>query len=162
MRVVLLLLACAVACRRAPSYDRSTPEKTLASFFKALEAKRIPEDLDRLVIVDAGEEAAWKARCQRHGCTGGSFRIVQRPPSSDYEVTLVVDYRITGRDGALVMRGQHSPIQLLREPEGWRITQFGKVRRQVTGPASAPPVGDAGAETAAPSADGGAAGVDPP
>ncbi|HUS69091.1 MAG TPA: hypothetical protein VMZ28_31355 [Kofleriaceae bacterium] len=150
---LLLAAALATACRKAPSYDRSTPEKTLASFFKALEAKRIPEDLDRLVIVDAGEEAAWKARCQPHGCTGGSFRVVERPPSGEYEATLVGDYRITGRDDALVMRGQHSPVQLLREPEGWRITQFGKVRRQVSGPKSAP-AGDAGA---APSADGGAA-----
>src|SRR5688572_19644977 len=108
MRAVPLLFAAALAvgCKRPPSYDRSTPEKTLASFFKALEARRIPEDLDRLVVVDAGEEAAWKARCQPHGCTGGSFRIVAKPPSGDYEATLVVDYRITGRDGALVMRGQ--------------------------------------------------------
>lgn len=155
---LLLAAMLAASCKRAPSYDRSTPEKTLASFFKALQAKRIPEDLDRLVIVDAGEEAAWRSRCQPHGCTGGSFRIVERPPSTDYEVTLVTDYRITGRDGALVMRGQHSPIQLLREPEGWRITQFGKVRRERSGPTPAP-AGDAGAATPA---DGGAAVADPP
>ena len=157
MRAPLLLaaaLAAGAGCRRAPSYDRSTPEKTLASFFKALEAERIPEDLDRLVIVDAGEAAAWKARCERNGCTGGSFRIVSKPPSTDYEATLVVDYRITGRDDALVMRGQHSPIELLREPEGWRITQFGKVQRRTQGPKPAAPApgDDAGA---APAADAG-------
>jgi hypothetical protein len=157
MRAVPVLLAAALAagCRKAPSYDRSTPEKTVASFFKALDADRIPEDLDRLVIVDDRGEAAWKGRCAPNGCTGGSFSIVRREPGTDYEATLVVDYLITGRKGAVVMRGHQSPIQLLREPEGWRITQFGKVRRHVT-------PGTPSADGGAPPADGGAAAVDPP
>lgn len=142
MRASTLLtagLVLAAGCKKAPSYDRSTPEKTVASFFQALSAKRIPEDLDRLMIMDGPVETVWKARCEPNGCTGGSYRIVERGPGSDYEATLVIDYRITGKRDAVVMRGQRSPVQLLREPDGWRIAEFGKVTRHVSQPATTAP-----------------------
>jgi hypothetical protein len=134
-----VVLASTTGCKKSPSYDRSTPDKTLASFFKALADERIPEDLDRLVIAEGAEATVWKVRCEAYGCTGGSYRIVERGPASDYEATLLIDYRITGERGAVVMQGQRSPVQLLREPDGWRITQLGKTTRHVSHPA-APPV----------------------
>ena len=154
---LLVLAALAVGCKKRPSYDRSTPEKALASFFKALDADRIPEDLPLLVILERADAASWKARCESQGCSGGDYRVVKAGPATEYEATLVVDYRITGKNDALVMRGHQSPVQFLREPDGWRISQFGKTTRHRSGP-SAVPAGDAGPAAT----DGGAATADPP
>jgi len=155
----LVLAACAAAvlaggCKKRRSYDRSTPEKALASFFDALEAGRIPDDLDRLIAVET-ERAAWRMRCKTRGCEGGTFKVLERE-TSDYEATLIIDYQVTGSHDAVVMSGDRSPVLLMRDQGGWRIAQFG---RQTGLPArDAGAAGDGGRAGGAPGDAGGAPG----
>ena len=149
----LVLAACAAAvlaggCKRR-TYDRSTPDRALASFFQALGKGDIPDQLELLVATET-ERAAWRMRCRSRGCKGGTYKVLERE-TSDYEATFLVDYEVTGHEGDRVMRGDASPILLIRERDGWRIAQFG---RKVGGAAA--PAEDAGA----PAEDAGAAGLD--
>ena len=155
----LVLAACAAAvlaggCKRR-TYDRSTPDAALASFFRALDKGDIPDQLELLVATET-ERAAWRLRCRTRGCKGGTYKVLERE-TSDYEATFLVDYEVTGREGERVMRGEASPVLLIRERDGWRITQFG---RKVGGAAKAvPPGGEAAVPAGVEDAGAGAVGV---
>jgi len=122
-----LALGLAVAlcgCKKKPSYDVSSPEATLASFGKAVDAGRIPQDLATF-ISNPREVAAWKLRCRTRGCSGAKFKSVKVDRIADYTATLIADYKIKGNGGAIVMRGKGSRIQFAREEGRWYIEQFG-------------------------------------
>lgn len=127
------------ACKRSPSYSRSSPSATLDSFFKALEAGDLPEHLDSFVI--SGPEAArWRLRCGGVGCKGGHYRIVARGEQTEFRAVLYVDYSVEGNGGGRVMHGERSPIQFEREGDTWYIVQFG---RQIQATRHPPPPDDA-------------------
>ncbi len=127
LRLCLALsLALAVAgCKKKPSYDLSSPEATLASFEKAIDSGRMPEDLATFVS-NPREVAAWKLRCRTRGCTEASFKVIKRDKVADYSAILLVNYHVEGKDGGTVIRGKSSPIQFAREENRWYIEQFGK------------------------------------
>jgi hypothetical protein len=127
LRLCLALsLALAVGgCKKKPSYDLGSPEATLASFEKALDSGRIPEDLATFVS-SPREVAAWKLRCRTRGCVAGTFKIVKQEHVADYTAVLLADYRVEGKDGGIVMRGKSSPIHFAREEGRWYIEQFGE------------------------------------
>jgi hypothetical protein len=125
----LVLVVCAAAviaggCKRRRSYDQSTPEQALTSFFEALRRGRIPADLEQLVATEE-ERTSWRLRCESRGCKDGSFQVLERE-TSDYEATLVIDYEVTGNEGHQVMSGVSSPIQLTRDQRRWSIARFGR------------------------------------
>ena len=142
VRVVVLGLGLALcACgKRAPSYDRDTPEATVREFFRALNARRIPEDLDRFFI-DDNEIAAWRLRCEHRGCAAGVLEKLRVVEQFDYRAVIEIDYSVRGEHGAPVMKGTASPVQLTREGGRWYIVQMGK---RITVPTHAAPAQDAG------------------
>lgn len=129
MRVfAALLLGALVAsggCKKRRTYDRSTPEATVRSFFAALDEGHIPDDLP-LFVADTTEIASWRMRCKNRGCERGELTVRQQLEHTDYTAVLVVDYSVFGTRGARVMRGEESPIRLQREGDAWRIVQFGR------------------------------------
>jgi len=135
MRRTLLLLmlgalANATACKRRPSYDQSTPEAALESFAAAINAARIPDDIEQLVS-DPREIASWKLRCKAYGCRRAKLEVKGRGETSDYAAILYVDYAVEGSGGEWVIRGKRSPIHFARKRGRWFIEQFGE---QITTP----------------------------
>ena len=137
-------LVCICGCKKKPTYDLSSPEATLASFEKALDQERIPEDISTFVN-NPREIASWKLRCRTRGCSSGTFEVLKRERVADYTAVLIVDYTVQGKGGSTVMRGQQSPIRFAREESRWLIEQFGK---QIKAPAKRRSA--AGARDAAP------------
>ena len=120
-------------CKAAPSYDQSTPEAALESFFKALNESRLPQDLPKLV----GEQEVkiWRMRCNSPGCAGGNFKIVARGDGNDVRRVLYVDYVITAENGVHIMTGNKSPLSFEKLGKSWIIVGFG---RQLTAPPPKP------------------------
>ncbi len=131
--VVLVLLA---GCHRAPSYPAETPEKALASFAKAIDAGRIPEDLDRLVSGEL-ERRTWKLRCHTVGCKKASFHVVGTRDRSEYQAVLWVDVEVEGRGGDRALAAKHIAIAFERDGSRWFIDRIGDVPEP-------PPPADAG------------------
>jgi hypothetical protein len=129
-RAVALALALAAAlpgCGKAKRYDRSTPEKTVASFFQALRDGRIPDDLEQF-FADEHEVAVWRLRCESRGCKGGNLGTVTVEERYDYRAILRVRYEVLDHRGVIVMRGDDAPVTLTREGKNWQIHQFGERR----------------------------------
>jgi len=141
------LLLCICGCKKKPTYDLSSPEATLASFEKALDQERIPEDIS-IFVSSPREIASWKLRCRTRGCSGGTFKVLKRDRMADYTAVLIADYTVQGKGGSTVMRGQRSPIQFAREDSSWLIEQFGK---QIKAPARRRPAASARDAAPAPS-----------
>jgi hypothetical protein len=112
-------------CKKRQSYDRSSPQSTVAAFFTALDKGRIPDDLEDF-IAEPQELSLWQFRCKQKGCTGGDFKILEVTEMSGYRATLIVDYTVFGDRDAVIMRGQRSPLQLERQGDQWLLVQFGK------------------------------------
>lgn len=145
-RKALAVCACLAAiagCKHTHHYDRSTPQKTLASFFDALRRGRIPADLDTFVNTPS-ELSLWRARCKSRGCSGGLFKVVDRKVGT-FKAVLTVDYKVTGKHRMTVMHGKRAPITLVNQGSGWRIVQFGKRVSIPTGPPPAGPRDGGGA-----------------
>jgi hypothetical protein len=123
--VAVSLLLAAPACKRRASHDRSSPEATLAAFFTTLNAGGLPADLEMFVIED-GELASWRLRCQSPGCKSGAYRIVSPGDRDEWKAVLYVDYAVDGEDGVRAIKGERSPISFEREGQTWYITQFGR------------------------------------
>ena len=139
--LVLGLALASGGCKRRPSYDLSSPEATLASFERALDEGRIPEDL-HVFMSSPRELASWKLRCRTRGCTGASFTSVKRTRMADYTAVLRIDYHVRGKGGATVMRGRDSPVHFAREENRWLIEQIGEY---IVAPRPPAPARDAGA-----------------
>lgn len=146
-RVIPALAAAALAAvlglgacgKKAPSYDRKTPENAVRSFFKALDDGRIPQDIERF-FVDEHEVAVWKLRCKHRGCTGGKVYEVTVEEKFDYRATLRIKYEVLGTNRSRIMHGDAAQLTLTREGRNWYIQRFGK-RRAIP---SQPPRVDAG------------------
>lgn len=144
MRVFLVVICAAAmslaSCKKKPNYNRSTPDATLASFFKALNGGQLPGALDQFTLDP--EKRAWQLRCQTSGCKKGSYQIFE-PDSerSDYQATLIVDYEVYGHGEGRIMHGQRSPVRLVREGDRWFIVRFGEHRS-----GAAPAARDAGSD----------------
>jgi hypothetical protein len=140
--VAFVVAIVAGGCKKSKSYDRSTPEKALESFFSALNAGEIPDRLG--LFVSESENEAWQMRCESRGCNSGKFTIVDRHDDSDSNVTLFVDYQVMSKRGR-VMKGDKSPIDLIRVGDAWQIDKFG--RQAAAPPAPQPqPASDGGAQ----------------
>ncbi len=124
--VVLAAPALDGGCKRSLDYDQSTPDKALESFFKALDKKRFPADLGTFIAEDV-ELNEWRFRCKKRRCAGGSYKILDREVHP-VRATLYVEYAITDRSGGKIMRGQRSPIIMIKERDKWMFLQFGKRR----------------------------------
>lgn len=146
------LLTAAPGCKKkAPSYDRKSPEKTLTSFAKALEKGRIPADLE-MFFVSPYDISSWKMRCKTRGCTKLTFKVVGKKSEDSYSATYLVDFTVLGTGNARVMQAKAAPIKFVYQDGSWYIEQMG-VFKQI--PQGGPAGGDAGA--AAPPKDAAAA-----
>ncbi len=126
MRIALLtlvLLAC--GCKHTSPTDLSSPENTLKSFFKAIEESRIPNELNAFVL-DVKERRAFKTRCEMRGCKKGSFEIVKVEKMGESSAILVLNYKVVGNKGRIVMQGKNSPVSFERIGSNWGVTQFGR------------------------------------
>ncbi|MBL4634537.1 MAG: hypothetical protein JKY56_11730, partial [Kofleriaceae bacterium] len=114
MRIALLtlvLLAC--GCKHTSPTDLSSPENTLKSFFKAIEESRIPSELNAFVL-DVKERRAFQKRCEMRGCNKGSFEIVKVEKMGESSAILVLNYKVIGNKGRIVMQGRNSPVSFER------------------------------------------------
>lgn len=126
--LILVLVAAAVAltgCKKKRTYDRSSPEATLASFFDAINNKRIPADLEQF-IAEPKELHLWRFRCKDQRCRSGTFRITNVGERTEYSVLLYVDFVVHGKDGGSTTRGQRSPIALEKRGARWFIKRVGR------------------------------------
>ena len=127
-RHTLMVIAIALqlaACKRATSYDQSTPEATLQSFARAVNDKRIPADLRRFVA-NPHEISTWQLRCRTAGgCVKASFQIIGSGVAAADREVRYVDYFVVGGDGSTLIRGQRSPIYFEPAGDRWLIKQFG-------------------------------------
>ena len=139
-RVLLGLVAlalCAPACsKQATTADRSTPEATVRSFFAALDAGRIPAELESFVI-DERERAGWKLRCELDGCASGHLERLQPVEALAWRAVLRLTYDVRSRDGIVIMSGRDAPVTLERDGAVWKIREFGPVTRLRIGPRDA-------------------------
>ncbi len=126
MRIALLtlvLLAC--GCKHTSPTDLSSPENTLKSFFKAIEESRIPNELNAFIL-DVKERRAFKKRCEMRGCKKGSFEIVKVEKMGESNAILVLNYKVIGNKGRIVMQGKNSPVSFERVGSNWGVTRFGR------------------------------------
>lgn len=113
------------ACKKTSPTDLSTPEKTLESFFNAVNESRIPDEAVDFVIDDA-ERTSWKLRCETRGCKKSVYKILEIKEVGERGATLIVDYQVYGKKNQIVMRGKASSIRFERHNSKWGIVQFGE------------------------------------
>lgn len=154
--LAVVATAAIASCGRRGEYDRSSPEATVRSLFRALAAGRIPADVG-LLFADDREVARWTLWCEHHGCAGGTISRLRTEQRTGSTAVLRIDYEIYGRGKTLASRGTDAPVTLVRDGDAWRIVQFGErivVRTDEPGTRPRPREADA-----APPRDGGGAGV---
>ena len=127
------MLAVSVAltgCRKKrPDYDRSTPEKTLASLEKAFEKGRIPADLEAF-FVNQKDLTGWKLRCKSAGCKKADFKVVQKIAEDEYSASYLVDVTVFGRQHQeRVMSSPKTPVKFVFEDGAWFIEELGRYTR---------------------------------
>jgi hypothetical protein len=133
MRAGLLLLALAVALpgckRKKPSYDRSTPEKTLRSLENAFEKGRIPSDLETF-FVSQSDVSGWKLRCKDGKCQKARFANLEEVSKDEYTARYLVDVTVFGRQlNERIMVSARTPIKFLFEDGAWFIEELGEYKR---------------------------------
>lgn len=133
MRAILCVLAISVALsgckKKRPSYDRSTPTKTLAALEKAFEKGRIPADLEAF-FVNHKDISGWKLRCKNGACKKARFKVVKPMAEDEYSATYLVDVTVFGRGHQeRVMQSSKTPVKFVFEDGAWFIEELGTYTR---------------------------------
>lgn len=117
-------------CRKKrPSYDRSTPEKTLAALSKAFEKGRIPTDVESFFISQR-DVTGWRLRCKDGKCAKATFKVVKKLSEDEYAASYIVDVTVYGRTrGERIMIAKAAPIKFVYEAGAWFIEELGSYKR---------------------------------
>lgn len=129
--LVLAIIAVTGSCKKKPpSYDQSTPEAAVASFFGAINEGRIPGDLARLISTSFVIQE-WQLRC-RKGCKQGSYQILGREDKGPNKVVLRASFTVRFGDGDS-LHVTNQPILLDKLGQSWLIGDFGERHRRRIG-----------------------------
>lgn len=150
MRASLPLLALCIAiisapgCRKKrPSYDRTTPAKTLEALSLAFDKGRIPADVESF-FVSQRDISGWRLRCKDGRCAKATFKVTKKVSEDEYAAHYIVDVTVLGKTrGERIMVARQAPIKFVFEAGAWFIEELGAYKRV---PLGARP--DAGPSTA--------------
>jgi hypothetical protein len=136
MRAGYPLLALCIAitfswgCRKKrPSYDRSTPEKTLVSLEKAFEKGRIPADIEAF-FVSQRDISGWRLRCKNGKCKKAAFKVLEKKSEDEYAASYMVEVNVYGTSRSeRIMVSKSAPIKFVFEDGAWFIEELGSYTR---------------------------------